>query len=103
MVRVEFQQQDSTTVMKIEGRFVGHFVEDARSVVLSKRIPSRLIVDLSGLSWVDSTGEELLLWLARFGCSFVAGNAYASYVCEKLNLDVIQESAPNRDDNQMVF
>lgn len=92
MVRVEFHDQNDTTMMRIEGRFVGHYAEDVRSVVISKKILGRLIVDLTGMNWVDRTGEEVLRWLASLGCLFLAGNAYSSYVCEKLNLQVLQET-----------
>jgi len=87
MVRVEFQD---TTRMRIEGRFVGHFAEDVRNAVVAKKIDGGLVVDLSGLSWADNNGEEVLLWLASLGCSFVPGNTYATYICEKLNLNVFQ-------------
>ena len=93
MVRVEFHDQDNTTTMRIEGRFVGRLAEDVRGDVLAKTIVGRLVVDLSDLSWIDKTGEEVLLWLASIGCLFVAGNAYSSYVCERLNLYLIQEAS----------
>ena len=76
--------------MRIEGRFVGHFAEDVRNAVVAKKIDGGLVVDLSGLSWADNNGEEVLLWLASLGCSFVPGNTYATYICEKLTLNVFQ-------------
>jgi len=92
MVRVEFHDQDNTTTMKIEGRLVGHIATDVRSVVASKENPGRLVVDLSDLSWVDINGEEVLLWLANIGCAFATGNAYSSFVCEKLSLRVLRDT-----------
>jgi hypothetical protein len=92
MVRVEFHDQNNTTAMRIEGRLVGHYAEDVRSVVISKKVLGGLVVDLSDLNWVDRNGEEVLRWLASLGCMFLAGNAYSSYVCEKLNLQVFQET-----------
>jgi len=92
MVRVEFHDQNNRTTMRIEGRFVGHYAEDVRSVVLSKKVLGRLVVDLSDLSWVDQTGEEVLGWLASIGCSFLSGNAYSSYVCERLSLQMVEEA-----------
>jgi len=86
MVRVEFHERDDKTTLKIEGRLVGHVATDVRSAVASKQTPGKLIVDLSDLTWVDIKGEELLLWLARIGCSFVTGNAYSSFLSEKLSL-----------------
>lgn len=96
MVRVQFHEKDNTTTMRIEGRFVGHFAEDARSLIASKGIPGKLIVDLSELSWADSIGEEVLAWLGSIGYRFVAGNAYSSYLCEKLHLRLIPVAAEQR-------
>lgn len=92
MLRVKFRDNDDTTVMKIEGRFVGDFAEDIKRVVASKKIPGRLVVDLSELSWADRIGEQVLVWLGRIGCLFIAGNTYSSYVCEKLELQLFQEA-----------
>ena len=92
MVRVEFHDKDNITTMKIEGRFIGHFAEDARSLVARNKTPGKLMVDLTGLSWTDDVGEAALSWLGKLGCKFVAGNTYSSYVCEKLKLRVIPEA-----------
>jgi hypothetical protein len=86
MVRVQFHEKDNTTTMRIEGRFVGRYAEDVRSLLASKQISGKLIIDLSELSWADLIGEEVLCWLGSIGCKFVAGNAYSSFLCEKLRL-----------------
>ena len=95
MVRVEFQDQNDTTSMRIEGRLVGHYAEDVRSVVIAKKVSGGLVVDLSDLSWADQTGEEVLRWLASVGCWFRTGNTYSSYVCEKLALPILHELQAN--------
>jgi len=86
MVRVQFHNQDNITTMRIEGRFVGRYAEDARSLLASREISGKLIIDLSELSWADLIGEEVLCWLGSIGCKFVAGNAYSSFLCDKLRL-----------------
>lgn len=93
MVRVQFHEKDDTTTMSIEGRFVGRYAEDARSLLASKEIPGKLIIDLSELSWADLIGEEVLCWLGSIGCKFVAGNAYSSFLCEKLRLRPVPMAA----------
>ncbi len=90
MVRVQFHEKDNTTTISIEGRFVGRYAQDTRSLLASKQIPERVIIDLSELSWADLIGEEVLCWLGSIGCKFVAGNAYASFLCEKLRLRLAQ-------------
>ena len=47
-------------------------------------------MDLTDLSYIDSSGEQLLKWLATVGAEFVAGNVYAKYVCEQLRLPILE-------------
>ena len=86
MLRIEFHRKGNVATMRIEGRFVGRFAEEARDLVVRKQVSRGLVVDLSEVSFVDATGEEILSWLAQIGSTFVAENAYASDVCERLNL-----------------
>ena len=90
MVRMEFHEKDSVTTLRIEGRFGGRFAEDARSLIATKKIAGKLLVDLSELTWADSVGEEVLSWLGRIGCKFLAGNAYSLFVCENLGLPLFR-------------
>ena len=92
MVKVEFHEKDDFTTVRIEGRFGGHFAEDARNLIARRKVSGKLVVDLSELTWADSIGEEVLCWLGRIGCKFVAGNAYAAFVCENLGLPMFRES-----------
>jgi hypothetical protein len=79
----------------MEGRLVSDWAEQARLLVTKEVIPQGLIVDLSDLSFVDSTGEQLLTWLASVGAEFVADNVYAAYICERLHLPLL-ENVPAR-------
>jgi hypothetical protein len=90
MLRVEFHDKGNPVVMRIEGRLVGTFAEDARNLVASKKIPEGVIVDLSELTYVDSTGEDVLSWLGRMGCKFIPGNTYSSYICRTLRLPLVR-------------
>ena len=92
MLRVEFNDQNNYVTMKIEGRFVGRFAEDLRDLVSRRKLPSALIVDLSDVSFVDDTGEEVLSWFGRIGAKFVTENAYSSNVCERLALPLFSSS-----------
>src|ERR1700677_2282065 len=86
MLRVEFQDIGVTVTMRLEGRFVGAFAEDTRDLVTRCKIPPRLVVNLSEMTFVDAIGEGVLLWLARIGGEFVAENCYPLHVCERLHL-----------------
>ena len=79
----------SGPVLKFEGSLVGRWAEEAKSLVINGPVPRRLIVDLTDVSYIDSGGEEVLVWLASVGVSFVAGGVYTASVCERLQLPLI--------------
>ena len=76
MLRVEFQDVGNTVTMRLEGRFVGPFAKDTRDLLTRSKIPLRLVVNLSEVTFVDAVGEEMLSWLARSGGQFIADNCY---------------------------
>jgi len=93
MLRVECQDVGNTVTLRLEGRFVGPFAKDARDLVTRCKIPLRLVVNLSEVTFVDVVGEEVLSWLARFGGEFVAENCYPLHVCERLHLPMARKRA----------
>jgi hypothetical protein len=93
MLRVEFQDVGNNATMRLEGRFVGPFAKDTRDLVTRCKIPMRLIVNLSEVTFVDAVGEEVLLWLGRIGGEFVAENCYPLHVCERLHLPMARKRA----------
>jgi hypothetical protein len=93
MLRVECHDLGETVTLRLEGRLVGEFAKDARDLVTRCEIPLRLVVNLSEVTFVDLTGEEVLLWLARIGGEFVAENCYPLHVCERLHLPVAPKCA----------
>jgi len=96
MLRIEFQEHANTTTIKILGRFVDRFAEDARSLVVRSQAQSQLIADLSDMTFVDETGEEVLLWLKWIGAKFTAEGAYSRDVCERLSLPMAKKIAQPR-------
>jgi hypothetical protein len=93
MLRVEFQDVGNTVTMRLEGRFVGPFAKDTRDLVMRCKIPLRLIVNLSEVTFVDAIGEEALSCLAQIGGEFVAENCYPIHVCERLHLPMAPKCA----------
>ena len=93
MLRVEVQDVGKTVTMRLEGRFVGAFAKDTRDLVTRCKIPLRLIVNLSEVTFVDAIGEDALSWLARIGGEFVAENCYPLHVCERLHLPMAPKCA----------
>jgi hypothetical protein len=94
MIRIELDASAKTMTMRIQGRLIGKYAEDARRLVAyCKRLP-KLIVDLSEASVIDSTGEEVLSWLGRLGGEFVAKSSPSQLVCERLHLPMVSGVSP---------
>jgi anti-anti-sigma regulatory factor len=89
MFRAEIRWLATRPVLKMEGRLVAAWAEQARLLVTKEVVPKSLVVDLTELSYIDCAGEQLLKWLASLGAEFLAGNVYALSVCESLNLPLL--------------
>lgn len=88
MFRAQISQLASGATLKMEGSLVGQWAEEAKSLVTNGIVPKGLVVDLTDVSYVDSVGEKVLIWLASVGASFMAKTVYAASVCERLQLPV---------------
>jgi hypothetical protein len=86
MFRAEIHHFANGPVVKMEGRLVGDWAEQALSLVARGPVPKGLIIDLTEVTYVDSIGEQVLNWFSSIGAVFVAQNIYAAAVCERLNL-----------------
>jgi hypothetical protein len=93
MLRVEFQDGAHTLRVKVEGRFVAAFAENARDMMARCAMPRTLVIDLSEVTFVDSAGEEVLSWLGGIGGEFVAESSYSRDVCERLHLPLARKNA----------
>jgi hypothetical protein len=99
MLRAEIQDSDKGLVIKLEGRFSGEDAEHVRVLVTHGHIENRLLVDLAGVTFIDSVGEEALLFFSRLGAKFIAQDVYLLDVCKRLNLPLARnckrkEAAP---------
>ena len=96
MFRAEVRWYANGPILKMEGRLVGDWAEQARCLVTSDVVPKGLIVDLTDVSYIDSVGEQLLKWLASVGAEFLGGNVYALGVCERLRLSIVERTDPRQ-------
>ena len=96
MFRAEIQWLASGPTLKLEGKLVADWAEQARCLVTKDVLPKGFIVDLTELCYIDSAGEQLLKWLASVGAVFVAGSVYAFAICDRLRLSPMQRIAKRR-------
>src|SRR5215470_16979274 len=97
MLRVEFSDDgNGALTVRLFGRMVGTYAEDARNALAHRQLPPSITVDLSEVTFIDLFGEQVLLWLGRLGARFVANNVYTSSICDCLQLQV-SEKPPGID------
>ena len=92
MLRAHFEQDNHGLALILEGRLVAAWAVEVKSLVSRHFVPNGLLVDLSEVTYVDSVGEQLLLWLRDLQATFVAETCYARGVCETLHLTLNGDS-----------
>jgi len=95
MLRVQKQELDGALICRLEGRFTGEGAEEVRTLVTRCDSKLELVVDLTDVMFIDTIGEEVLLFVKRLGAQFVAETAYSRDVCERLQLPLIDTQTSN--------
>lgn len=93
MLRVEIQNSTNTVRLKFEGRFTGDDAQNTCTLITRCFDGMTLLVDITEVTFIDSTGEEVLSFFGRFGAEFVAETSYALDMCERLHLRVAKSGA----------
>jgi len=91
MFRIELEEHSSGVTIRIEGRFVGNFAEEAKNVIARRDRHTTLTVNLSEVTFTDALGEQTLMWLRNLGARFVADSSYAPHLCECLGLSLSKD------------
>jgi len=86
MLRVELHD----SLLKLEGRLTGEAAEHVHALMTCTYMEPRMVIDITEVTFVNSAGEAVLSFLGRLGAEFVAETAYASDVCERLQLPIAQ-------------
>jgi hypothetical protein len=86
MLRAGFTHKNDCLELKLEGRLVAAWAVQVKSLVSRHFVSNGLLVDMSEVTYVDSVGEQLLLWLRDLQAEFVAESCYAREVCERFHL-----------------
>lgn len=106
MLRVEFNRNGAgALVVRLFGRMVGPYAEDARIALARFQLPPSIAVDLSEVSFIDPLGEQVLLWLGRLGATFVVDDLYTRGICERLQLRIAEKrnAIPSTTDTKAVL
>jgi len=86
MLRITLSFRKDKPLFILEGRLAGEWV--AELIRVTHQIPSgkKCVVDIENVFYVDSPGEEALLWLNQLGAAFITENVYGSDLCQRLHL-----------------
>jgi len=95
MLRVETQELDGALICRLEGRFTGKGAEEVRTLVTRCDSKLELVVDLTDVMFIDTIGEEVVLFVKRLGAQFVAETSYSRDVCERLHLPLVRNHKSN--------
>lgn len=95
MLRVEIQDSENALTLKLEGRFTGDDAQSTRTLAARCGNGTKLVVDLTEITFIDPVGEDVLLFLGRFGAEFVAQTSYTLDVCERLRLRLARDGGSN--------
>ena len=96
MVRISFEDHLTGVMMRVQGRLVAQFAEEAKQSIIRRKLPAELVVDLSDVTFADSAGEEALRWLSGLGAKFVADGSYSLHLCERLQLPLANSFCTNK-------
>ena len=86
MLRAELHHIENGLTLKLEGRLVGEWALQVKSLVTKEILPKRFLVDLTEVTYVDSIGEQVLIWLCTLHAEFAAQTCYGRDLCERLHL-----------------
>jgi hypothetical protein len=89
MLRVQTQELDGALICRLEGRFTREGAEEVRRLVTRCDSKLELVVDLTDMMFIDTIGEDVLLFVKRLGAQFVAETSYSRDVCERLQLPLV--------------
>jgi hypothetical protein len=94
-LRVEMHDSVDAITFKLAGRFTDGGADHVRTLVTRCPPAMKLIVDLTDIMFIDSVGEEVLLFLRRLGAEFMAETSYTLDFCERLSLPLACDGALN--------
>jgi hypothetical protein len=96
MLRITVVDDPSEEKWILQGQLTGEFcselISNWRASV--ERCAERLrVVDLSEITWIDKSGEEVLLKMIREHAKFIVTGLYTSHLVEELQARVLHEKA----------
>lgn len=94
MLRISLPTREDSPLYVLEGKLAGLWAKELIRVTRQLGPGTTAIFDLENVIYVDSLGENTLLWLNRLGATFIAENVYGKDLCRRLHLHRATEVRP---------
>ncbi len=87
MLRMTFEKGLEATTLKLEGKVTAPWADELQRTwgeLAADRPAKPIIVDLSGVTFIDSEGKSILTWMSKQGADLRAGNLMAKYIVDEI-------------------
>jgi ABC-type transporter Mla MlaB component len=84
LLRITIQKGSGPATLKLEGKLAGPWVEELKDVWGSVSPNEPVLVDLFDVSFVDTSGKDLLAQMWQGGADFVADSPFMKQVIEEV-------------------
>lgn len=87
MLRMTFEKGLEATTLKLEGKVTAPWVDELQRTwdeLAADSAAKSIIVDLSGVSFIDVEGKSILTWMSKQGADLRAGNLMTKYIVDEI-------------------
>jgi anti-anti-sigma regulatory factor len=86
MLKITLHRNERAVRMTLEGKLAGAWVDEAREAWKSLPGPKAgsIVVDLSGIDYVDAAGKNLLVTMWRQGAKLKATGCCTKFIIEEI-------------------
>jgi hypothetical protein len=95
VLKISLSTRENHPLYVLEGRLAGLWAKELIRVTSQLGPGTTSVFDLENVYYVDSLGENTLLWLNRLGATFIAENVYGKDLCRRLHLRRSTETKPS--------
>jgi anti-anti-sigma regulatory factor len=90
MLRISAQFLGEVISIKLEGRLADQWAEELQKLAVralgTHGRGVRLDVNLTEVTYIDHSGEDVLRWLSKLGAHFIANSTSSQWLCERVGL-----------------
>ena len=99
MLRITIAETPTEQKWTVEGRLVHPWISELKSTWTKTKIARRerkCVVDLTGVTFIDMSGEKVLAELSKQGAELIATGCYTRHVVHNIERKKIESSAARK-------